>query len=222
MIFCFAYSDKLKIYKLLQLNIVSAVWIKLLRNNYVASYKLLQLYILSAGWIKLLRNNYVASYKLLQLYILSASWIKLLRNNYVASLVTILKFHLILKLPCSCITTSKDIPYSGKFSRTKFFCDFKVKVCEIIFAILIFTILRWLGDWINYWGFYFRDSVYSPRNRENKNPAKNSRYTVLMIRFHAWWMKMLRFNITYCHVKAGPLGYTCKQPTNKLKMRTSQ
>ena len=31
---------------------------------------------------------------------------------------------------------------------------------------------------MNYCGFYFCDSVYSPRNRENKNPAKISRYTV--------------------------------------------
>ena len=36
-----------------------------------------------------------------------------------------------------------------------------------------------LGDRINYSGFYFRDSVYSPRNRENKNPVKISRYTVI-------------------------------------------
>ena len=63
------------------------------------------------------------------------------------------------------------------------FRDFKVKVCEIIFAILIFVISNEptfeLCGRINYCGFYFRDSVYSPRNRENKNPVKISRYAVL-------------------------------------------
>ena len=58
-------------------------------------------------------------------------------------------------------------------------------MCEIIFVILIFAISNEktfeLGDRINYCGFYFRDSVYSPRNRENKNPAKISRYTVLSL-----------------------------------------
>ena len=55
-------------------------------------------------------------------------------------------------------------------------------MCEIIFPIFIFAISNErtfeLGDRINYYGFYFRDSVYSPRNRENKNLAKISRYTV--------------------------------------------
>ena len=36
----------------------------------------------------------------------------------------------------------------------------------------------WISVGINYCGFNFRDSIYSPRNRENKNPAKISRYTV--------------------------------------------
>ena len=57
-------------------------------------------------------------------------------------------------------------------------------MCEIIFAILIFAISNEntfeLGDRINYCGFYFRDSLYSPRNCENKNPAKISRYTILL------------------------------------------
>ena len=57
-------------------------------------------------------------------------------------------------------------------------------MCEIIFAIFIFAISNELtfelGDRINYCGFYFRESVYSPRNRENKNPAKISRYTVCL------------------------------------------
>ena len=74
-----------------------------------------------------------------------------------------------------------NIPYSGKFSRTKIFA-IEREVCEICFAIFIFAISNErtfeLGDRIDYCGFYFRDSVYSPRNRENKNPAKIFRYTV--------------------------------------------
>ena len=59
--------------------------------------------------------------------------------------------------------------------------DLKVKVCERI-CNFYFRDFKWTDLWIsiriNYCGFYFRDSVYSPRNRENKNPAKISRYTV--------------------------------------------
>ena len=67
-------------------------------------------------------------------------------------------------------------------------------MCEIIFAIFIFAILNEptfeLGDRINYCGFYFRDSVYSPRNREIKNPAKISRYTVsLLLESYANWLE---------------------------------
>ena len=55
-------------------------------------------------------------------------------------------------------------------------------MCDIIFSIFIFAISNEptfeLGERINYCGFYFRDSVCSPRNRENKNQAKISRYTV--------------------------------------------
>ena len=74
------------------------------------------------------------------------------------------------------ITVKREIFADEKFR------DFKVKVCEINFAILIFAISNEptfeLGDRINYCGFSIYDSVYSPRNRENKNPAKISRYTV--------------------------------------------
>ena len=59
------------------------------------------------------------------------------------------------------------------------FRDLKGKVCEIIFAIFIFAISNeWtfeLGDRINYCGFIFA-TPYTVR--ENKNPAKFSRYTV--------------------------------------------
>ena len=58
-------------------------------------------------------------------------------------------------------------------------------MCEIIFAIFIFAISNErtfeLGNRINNCGFYFRDSVYIPRNRENKNPVKISRYTVVYL-----------------------------------------
>ena len=66
--------------------------------------------------------------------------------------------------------------HGRKFSRFKgkTFCDF------------YFRDFKWDDLWIcvgiNYCGFYFRDSVYSPRNRENKKPAKISRYTVVEIR----------------------------------------
>ena len=85
--------------------------------------------------------------------------------------------------------------YSGKFSRTKIVT--KVKACEIIFDIFIFIFQfwnRWSNKMMNLtrlntrlidtqidinfcWNrllrflVYFRDSVYSPRNRENKNPV---------------------------------------------------
>ena len=50
------------------------------------------------------------------------------------------------------------------------------KFCDFYFRDSKWTDL-WISVGINYCGFYFRDSVYSPRNRENKNPAKISRYT---------------------------------------------
>ena len=65
------------------------------------------------------------------------------------------------------------------------FRDLKGKVCEIIFAIFIFAISNEpnfeLGDRINYCGFYFRDSLYSPRNREIRTQRKFPRYTVLTL-----------------------------------------
>ena len=62
------------------------------------------------------------------------------------------------------------------------FRDLKVKVCEIIFADFIFAVSNQLTFGFC-WNklitvFIFSDSVYSPRNHENKNPAKISRYTV--------------------------------------------
>ena len=42
----------------------------------------------------------------------------------------------------------------------------------------ILNLTEYISGGINYCGFYFRDSVYSPRNRENKNPVKIFRYTV--------------------------------------------
>ena len=51
-----------------------------------------------------------------------------------------------------------------------------IKFCDFYFRDFKLTDL-WIAVGINYCGFYFRDSVYSPWNRENKNPA-NSRYTV--------------------------------------------
>ena len=70
---------------------------------------------------------------------------------------------------------------AGNF-RGQQFSRFKGKSVWNNFCDFYFRDFKWTDLWIsvgiNYCGFYFRDSVFSPRNRENKNPAKISRYTV--------------------------------------------
>ena len=77
----------------------------------------------------------------------------------------------------------KDAPTSqrdnyriaGNFRGRKFL-RFKGKSVWDNFCDFYFRDFKWTDLWIsvgiNYCGFYFRESVYSPRNRENKNPAK--------------------------------------------------
>ena len=70
---------------------------------------------------------------------------------------------------------------AGNFRRRKF-SRFKGRSVWNTFCDFYFRDFKWTDLWIsvgiNNCGFYFRDSVNSPRNRENKNPAKISRYTV--------------------------------------------
>ena len=70
---------------------------------------------------------------------------------------------------------------AGNFRGRKF-SRFNGKSVWNKFYDFYFREFKWTDLWIsvviNYCGFYFRDSIYSPRNRENKNPAKISRYTV--------------------------------------------
>ena len=74
-----------------------------------------------------------------------------------------------------------DYRIAGNFRGQKF-SRFNGKSVWNNFCDFYFREFKWTDIWIsvgiNYCGFYFRDSIYSPRNRENKNPAKISRYTV--------------------------------------------
>ena len=71
---------------------------------------------------------------------------------------------------------------AGNFRGRKF-SRFKGKnvwnnFCDFYFRYFKLTDI-WISVGINHYGFHYRDSIYSPRNHENKNPAKISRYTVL-------------------------------------------
>ena len=84
---------------------------------------------------------------------------------------------------------------AGNFHRWKF-SRFKGKTVWYNFCDFYFRDFKWDNLWIcvgiNNCGFYFRDSVNRPRNRENKNPAKISRYTV------AWIQPQMQQNYNTC------------------------
>ena len=102
------------------------------------------------------------------------------------------------------LMSCKQMTYriAGNFCGRKF-SRFKVKSVLTNFCDFYFRDFKWTDLWIsvgiNDCGFYFRDSVYSPRNRENKNPAKISRYTV----------DDIIYDVTVRNVKLA--SQTCKQ-----------
>ena len=94
---------------------------------------------------------------------------------------------------------------AGNFRGRKF-SRFLGKSVQNNFCDSYFRDFKWTALWIgwsnNYCGFYFHNSVYSPQNRENKNPAKISRYTVvggviIIWPFECGWVIILSMHMRY-------------------------